>query len=86
MGRLKTTVEIPDSLFRQAKMAAAQQGTSLKELLTEALREQLRKKTGLSGPSKSWMRAFGGLRDLRRESKRLERLIQREFERIDEEE
>jgi hypothetical protein len=80
--KMRTTVEIPDSLFRQAKTAAAQQGTSLKELLTEALRAELRKNAGLSGPSKPWMRAFGGLRDLHQESKRLERVIRREFERI----
>ena len=32
------------------------------------------------------MKAFGGLRDLRRENKRIERVIEEEFERIDEEE
>jgi hypothetical protein len=32
------------------------------------------------------MHAFGSLSDLHRETKRLERVIQREFERIDEEE
>jgi len=84
MERLKTTVEIPDSLFRQAKTAAAQQGTSLKGLFTEALRAQLRKKAGRSSPSKPWMRAFGGLGKLHRETKRLERIVQQEFERIDE--
>jgi hypothetical protein len=31
------------------------------------------------------MRAFGGLRDLHRESKRLERVVRQEFDRIDEE-
>ena len=86
MGVMKTTVEIPDSLFRQAKATAAQQGTSLKDFLTEAVREQLRRKASPPSPNKPWMRAFGGLRDLHRESKRLERVIQREFERIDEEE
>jgi hypothetical protein len=37
-----------------------------------ALRAQLPKQAGLSGPSNPLMRAFGGLRDLHRESKRLE--------------
>jgi hypothetical protein len=86
MGAMKTTVGIPDSLFRQAKATAAQQGTSLKDFLTEAVREQLRRKTALPSPNKPWMRAFGGLRDLHPESKRLERVVQQEFERIDEEE
>jgi hypothetical protein len=84
IGLLKTTVEIPDDLFRQAKATAAQQGTSLKDFLTEAVREQLRKRTSAPNLNKPWMRAFGGVRDLHRETKRLERVIQREFERIDE--
>jgi hypothetical protein len=85
MGTMKTTVEIPDSLFRQAKATAAQQGTSLKDFLTEAVRAQLRKKAAPPDSDKPWMRAFGGLRDLHRETKRLELIIQQEFEHIDEE-
>ncbi len=84
--RMKTTVEIPDALFRQAKAAAAQQGISLKLFLTEALRERLRQRASGSAPAKPWMRAFGGLRDLHRETKRVERIIAEEFEQIDEEE
>ncbi|MCC7373427.1 MAG: hypothetical protein IT581_02135 [Verrucomicrobiales bacterium] len=38
---MKTTVEIPDRLFRDAKAAAAKRGISLKTLLTEALAEKL---------------------------------------------
>ena len=83
---MKTTVEIPDALFRQAKMAAAQQGTSLKDLFAEALREQLRRKAGGRPSDRPWMQAFGRLRTLRRENRRLERVIAAEFERIDVEE
>jgi hypothetical protein len=79
---VKTTVEIPDSLFREAKAAAAQQGIPLKELFTEALRDRLRSK---AGAKPRWMKAFGGLRGLHRENKRLDRLIAREFGVIDEE-
>jgi len=82
---MKTTIEIPDSLFRQAKASAAQRGISLKDLLTEALREQLRKKIGQPTSSPPWMKAFGGLRDLHQENKRLDRLINKEFEQIEEE-
>ena len=81
---MKTTVEIPDLLFRQAKAAAARRGVPLKQLLTEALRERLRA-SGAAAPEKPWMRAFGGLRDLHRESRRIERSIEAEFERIEEE-
>ena len=38
---VKTTVEIPNSLFREAKTAAASRGQSLKTFLTEALKEKL---------------------------------------------
>ena len=38
---IKTTVEIPDHLFREAKKAAAGRGLSLKTFLTEALKEKL---------------------------------------------
>ncbi len=82
---MKATTEIPDSLFHQVKATAAEQGSSLKDFLTEAVRDRLRKKAALPNLDKPWMRAFGGLRDLHRETKRLDRVIQREFERIDEE-
>jgi len=42
---MKTTVEIPDRLFRAAKTAAATRGLSLKRFLTEALQEKLAKPT-----------------------------------------
>ena len=41
---MKTTLEIPDALFRKAKATAAQQGQTLKEFVTEALTEKLTSK------------------------------------------
>jgi hypothetical protein len=81
---VKTTIEIPDPLFRQAKAAAAEQGRPLKYFFTEALQHQLRRKTEPAG--KPWEKAFGGLRDLHRENLRIQKLITAEFEIIDEEE
>ena len=72
---------ISDPLFRQAKAAAASQGISLKEFLTRAVREQLRHAGG-RGYEKPWMAAFGGLRDLHRETKRVERAIRAEFGKV----
>src|ERR1017187_5434506 len=45
---MKTTLEIPDDLFRRAKSAAAEQGIPLRELVSEALAEELRAR-GLPG-------------------------------------
>jgi hypothetical protein len=80
---VKTTIEIPDALFRQAKAAAAEQGRPLKEFFTEAIQHQLRRKA--EPTAKPWENAFGGLRDLHRENLRLQKLITAEFETIDEE-
>lgn len=38
---MKTTVELPDSLYRQIKARAALQGQSIKAFFLDALREKL---------------------------------------------
>lgn len=38
---MKTTIEIPDELFREAKARAAMEGIKLKDLIAAALREKL---------------------------------------------
>jgi hypothetical protein len=80
---VKTTVEIPDVLFREAKSVAARQGLSLKEFFTEAVRAHLRRRPDARDVSPPWMKAFGGLRDLHRENRRIDRIIAQEFEHID---
>jgi UTP:GlnB (protein PII) uridylyltransferase len=85
---VKTTVEIPDPLFRMAKALSAEKGISLKEFFTQAVTEQLRKhkKGAEAKPEPPWKKAFGGLRELHTETKRIERIIAKEFEKIDEDE
>ena len=77
---MKTTLEMPDSLFRRAKSAAAERGIPLRQLVSEALAEKLA--VGETG-SCPWMASFGKLRSLRRESARIGRAVSREFERIE---
>lgn len=84
MGNVKTTVELPDALFRKAKAAAAERGESLKDFFTEAVSDRLRRHLDPAS-AKPWEKAFGGLRDLHKENKRLDKLIAGEFGRIDEE-
>lgn len=39
---MKTTIEIPDELFKQAKSEAARRGQALKELITGAVAREVR--------------------------------------------
>jgi len=77
---MKTTLEIPDQLFRRAKSVTAEQGIPLRELVTEALAEKLRS-TG--GGDKPWLKSFGKLRNLRAETARINAIIEGEFEHIE---
>ena len=82
---MKTTVELPDALFRKAKAAAAERGKSLKDFFTEAVSDRLRRQSDPANRAKPWENAFGGLRDLHKENKRLDKLISDEFGHIEEE-
>jgi hypothetical protein len=78
---MKTTLEIPDPIFRRAKTLAAARGISLRQLVTEALDDKLRKGAIPGKPAEPpWMKGFGGLSGLRSESAKLMRLIEEEFE------
>jgi hypothetical protein len=74
---VKTTLEIPDPLFRRAKSAAAERGIPLRALVTEALADKLR---APSGQDKPWMKPFGKLRSLHKETARINRIITEEFD------
>jgi hypothetical protein len=82
---VKTTIELPEALFRRAKSMAAQEGVTLRQLLTEALESQLETTTMARNEKTApkWMRAYGALRHLRRERKAIERAIESEFEKIE---
>jgi hypothetical protein len=54
---VKTTIEIPDVLFRKAKSKAAERSRSLKEFGSEALREKLASRRGRGRPSEPDRRA-----------------------------
>ena len=81
---MKTTIEIPDPLFRRAKSTAAERGQSLKDLVTEALQEKLASSTTKIRPSEpGWMQGFGKLRRLRKETTRIQAIIDETFEMIE---
>jgi hypothetical protein len=82
MLQMKTTLEIPDKIFRQAKSKAAEQGIPLRQFVTEAVEQKLRE----TKPSdeKPWMKHIGKLKDLHEETKRIDKFIEEAFETIDE--
>lgn len=76
---MKTTLEIPDFLFRRAKSAAAERGIPLRQLVTEAVQEKLR----ATSQEKPWMKHLGKLKHVRKERKRIEKRVEEAFEQID---
>jgi hypothetical protein len=77
---VKTTLEIPDPIFRRAKSVAAQLGIPLRAFVTEAVTEKL--EAGLK-EEKPWLRLAGGLKHLHKETVRINRIIKSEFEKIE---
>lgn len=79
---MKTTVDLPDATFRQAKSVAAARGMTLKRFLTEALEERLRRCAAEigGGVEPPWMDGFGALSDIADESRHVLDLIEDEFE------
>lgn len=78
---MKTTLEVPDAVFRKAKSTAAERGQSLQAFVTEALQEKLSGRAAKGAvPGPRWMRGFGTLRSLTKETARVQARIDREFE------
>ncbi len=81
MGTMKTTLEMPDFLFRRAKSAAAVRGIPLRQLVTEAVQEKL----GTMAGNKPWMKHMGKLKHLHGDRKQVEKRMEEAFEGIDRE-
>ena len=81
---MKTTLELPETLFRKAKATAAERGQSLKEFVTEALRDKLVQDFGSACASEpEWMKGFGKLKRLHKETVRVQSVVDQEFEVIE---
>lgn len=88
LRHMKTTMEIPDALFREAKARAALRGVTLRQFVTEALEEKVgaAPEPGPAAPPEPpWMRGFGALSDLREETARIEGEIAEAFSSVDDE-
>ena len=78
---MKTTLEIPQDLFRDAKATAAKRGITLKKLFTEALEEKLRAPDEVQG--KARFKYFGALSELHEENQMILKEIESEFGHVD---
>ena len=77
---MKTTLEIPDPIFRKAKATAAEMGIPLREYITLAVEEKLSQG---QRPGKRWLECAGELAHLHKETKRIQKIIDEEFEQIE---
>ena len=81
---MKTTLDLPDPDFRKAKAVAAGRGQSLKDFVTEALRDKLAAEAGRPATyERLWMQGFGKLKHLHKETVRVQSVIDDEFEVIE---
>ncbi len=78
---MKTTLEIPDALFRKAKAKAAEQGIPLREFVTVAVEAKL--EASPVPASKPWMKGFGKRKHLHAETLKIDRIIEAEFEQLE---
>jgi hypothetical protein len=81
---MKTTLEIPDVIFRRAKAKAAEQNVPLRQFVSDAVAEKLAAKPG-SG-EKARRKLAGNLSHLRSETARINQLMDQEFEKVEPEE
>ncbi len=87
---MKTTIEIPDPLFRRAKALAASRGIPLRQLVSDAIADQLdgpRRTAGSrsrgAAQQPAWRGLSGALRGLREETARVSARIEEDAERVD---
>lgn len=77
---MKTTLEIPDDLYRQVKALAALSGRTIKDLVNELLRKTVEEERALGG-ERGWLSVFG--KAPAAEVERVQSVIDDEFSRVD---
>lgn len=77
---MKTTLEIPDDLFRQTKATAAMRGESLKDFITGAIQAHLERQSRGS-ERRGWQSVFGQAR--REEVESVDAVVAEDLERIE---
>jgi hypothetical protein len=78
---MKTTLEIPDTLYRQLKARAALKGQTVKDFMVEAVRARLKNERSQPSEKFGWEAAFG-IADPE-DVAEVQRIIDEEFSKID---
>lgn len=78
---MRTSVDIPDELFRRAKLKAVSEGTTLRDLLVRGLDQVLQ--TQEPNKQAAFDKVFGLLRDDPEAVAEINRVIEEEFNTID---
>jgi hypothetical protein len=78
---VKTTIEIPDELFKKAKDTAALEGESLKELICDALKTRLATAPAPRTDRSGWRSVFGLAEP--KAVARIDQFIDADLERVD---
>ncbi len=78
---MKTTVEIPDGLYRQIKAEAAIRGQTVKAFLLEALQHKLLTQSSVQPKRAGWRSVFGKAKAA--DVNALQRELDKEFSQID---
>ena len=73
--------ELRDAIFRRAKSKAAERGIPLRQFVTEAVEEKLKKPAPAT--EKPWMKHVGKLKHLHKETVQINQAIEEAFETID---
>jgi hypothetical protein len=72
---MKTTVEMPDALFRQAKAKAALQGITMKQFVNEAVQQKVETPPADPKAKPKWWASFGAMKDYPEARKELDAIF-----------
>ena len=78
---MKTTVEIPDPLYRQIKARAALKGQTVRTYLTDALKDKIKSEAKNRNKKPGWLKLAGGLPD--QAVREIQDIIDEEVSKID---
>ncbi len=80
---MKTTLDVPDSLYRQIKARAALKGTTIRAFFLDAIQDKLKAERDGGKKTTGWRTVFG--KATKDDVCQLQHILDEEFSRIDSE-